>query len=58
MRKPIQCEGVERGPAKTAQIAVAGSVNPAFLGGILSHALPVLKNAAMGALQGALGGGS
>lgn len=56
MRKPIQCEGVERGPAKTAQIAAAGSVNPAFLGGLLSGALPILKNAAVGALQGALGG--
>ncbi len=52
MRKPIQCEGVERGPAKTAQIAVAGSVNPAFS---LGSILPVLKNAALGALQGALG---
>ena len=56
MRKPIQCEGVERGSAKTAQIAVAGSVNPAFsLGGLLSGALPILKNAAMGALSGAIG---
>lgn len=55
MRKPIQCEGVERGPSKTAQIAAAGSVNPAFLGGLLSGALPILKNAAVGALQGALG---
>ena len=51
MRKPIQCEGVERGPAKTAQIAVAGGANPAFLGSIM----PVIKNAALGALQGALG---
>ena len=56
MRKPIQCEGVERGPSKTAQIAAAGSVNPAFWGSLASAALPVLKNAAMGALQGALGG--
>lgn len=55
MRKPIQCEGIERGPIKTAQIAAAGSVNPAFFGGLLSSALPVLKNAALGALQGALG---
>ena len=55
MRKPIQCEGVERGPAKTAQIAAAGSVNPAIFGNILSAALPVLSNAALGALQGVLG---
>ena len=51
MRKPIQCEGVERGPAKTAQMAVAGSVNPAFLGGLLSSVLPTLGKAAMGALS-------
>lgn len=50
MRKPIQCEGVERGAAKTAQTAVAGSVNPAFLGGLISAALPILGKAAMGAL--------
>lgn len=55
MRKPIQCEGIERGPAKSAQIGAAGTVNPAFLGGLLSGALPILKNAALGALQGALG---
>lgn len=52
MRKPIQCEGVERGPAKTAQVAAAGSVNPAIFGGIMGSILPVLKNAAIGALQG------
>lgn len=53
MRKPIQSEGIERGPAKTAQIGVAGSVNPSFnFGSLLSGALPILKNAALGALQG------
>ena len=50
MRKPIQCEGVERGPAK-AQIAAAGGVNPAFWGDVLN----VLKNAGLGAIRGALG---
>ncbi len=56
MRKPIQCEGVERGSAKTAQIAVAGSVNPAFgFGDILGVVGPVLKNSAMGAFHGATG---
>ena len=58
MRKPMQCEGVERGPAKTAQIAAAGSVNPAFLGGLLGSAVPLLRNAALGALQGAFGNNS
>ena len=52
MRKPIQCEGVERGPAKTAQIAAAGSVQPAFLPILAGVALPAL----VGAVKGALGG--
>ena len=52
MRKPIQCEGVERGPAKTAQIAAAGSVQPAFLGALAGIALPAI----VGAVKGALGG--
>ena len=52
MRKPIQCEGVERGPAKTAQIATAGSVQPAFLGALAGIALPAI----VGAVKGALGG--
>lgn len=52
MRKPIQCEGVERGPAKTAQIGAAGSVQPAIFGALAGIALPAL----IGAVKGALGG--
>jgi len=52
MRKPIQCEGVERGTAKSAQIGVAGSVQPAFLGALAGLAVPAL----IGAVKGALGG--
>lgn len=51
MRKPNQCEGVERGPAKTAQIGVAGSVQPAFLGMLAGLAVPAI----IGAVKGALG---
>ena len=51
MRKPIQCQGVERGPAKTAQIGVAGSVQPAFLGALAGIALPAI----IGAMKGAIG---
>ncbi len=36
MRRPIQCEGIERGPQRAAKIGVAGSVQPQFLGGLLS----------------------
>ncbi len=28
VRSPIQCEGIERGPKRIAEIAVNGSVNP------------------------------
>lgn len=52
MRRPIQCEGVERGPAKSAQVGVAGSVQPAFLGALAGVALPAL----IGAVKGAIGG--
>jgi hypothetical protein len=30
VRRPIQCEGVARGPQRTAEVAVSGSVNPQF----------------------------
>lgn len=56
MRTPNQIEGVDRGVERMAQIGVAGTVNPAFFGGLLGAALPILKNAAAGALSGALNG--
>ena len=52
MRKPIQCEGVERGSSRTARIGVAGGVQPAFLGLLAGLALPAI----VGAVKGALGG--
>ena len=52
MRKPIQSEGVVRGPAKTAQIGIAGSVNPAFLGLLASVAVPAIVGAVKGVLEG------
>ena len=52
MRKPIQCEGVERGPSKIAQIGAAGSVNPAVLGLLAGLAVPAIVGAVKGALSG------
>ena len=51
MRKPIQSEGVERGPARAAQVGVAGSVQPAIFGALAGLALPAI----VGAVKGALG---
>jgi hypothetical protein len=50
MRQPIQSEGVKRGIDRSAQIGVAGSVNPQFnwgglLSGVAKTALPVLAGA-------------
>jgi hypothetical protein len=28
VRRPIQCEGIERGPKRIAEVAVNGSMNP------------------------------
>jgi hypothetical protein len=45
MRRPIQCEGIERGPQRAAKIGVAGSVQPQFLsllGNIAKIALPAI----------------
>lgn len=30
VRRPIQCEGINRGPERTAEIAASGAVNPSF----------------------------
>jgi hypothetical protein len=32
MRRPVQCEGIERGPERVVQIGVLGAVQPQFLG--------------------------
>ena len=48
VRSPIQCEGIERGPKRIAEIAANGSVNPQgwqdILGGVV-NALPGLAGA-------------
>jgi hypothetical protein len=51
VRRPIQCEGLARGPERMAQIGVSGSVNPQFS---LGDVLGVVKQVAPIAL-GALG---
>jgi hypothetical protein len=43
MRRPIQCEGIERGPQRAAQIGVVGSVQPQFLSSLLSGLGSVAK---------------
>ncbi len=55
MRSPIQCEGIERGPQRAAQIGVAGSVNPQFWGALASTLGPIALNALKGAIGGAMG---
>jgi len=44
IRTPIQCEGIERGPKRAAEVATNGAVNPqidwgSVLGGV-AQALP------------------
>lgn len=53
MRLPPQSQSVDRSVTMPMGIGANG-VQPAFLGGILSAAVPYLKKAAVGALQGAL----
>ena len=47
MRRPIQCQGIDRGPQRTAKMGVVGSVQPQFdIGSLLSTigktALPLI----------------
>ncbi|HTT48278.1 MAG TPA: hypothetical protein VMG39_09785 [Pseudolabrys sp.] len=53
VRRPIQCEGLARGPEWMAEVGVSGSVNPQFgLGdimGIVSKVAPIALGA-LGAL--------
>jgi hypothetical protein len=30
VRRPVQCEGIDRGPKRMAEVAASGSVNPQF----------------------------
>jgi hypothetical protein len=44
VRRPIQCEGIERGPKRIAEVAVSGSMNPQIdwgsVIGTVAQALP------------------
>ena len=49
VRRPIQCEGIERGPKRIAEVAVSGSVNPQFdwgglIGNVARVGLPLLAS--------------
>jgi len=50
VRSPIQCEGIERGPKRIAEVANSGSVNP--------QGWQDIVGAAAQALPGVLGAGS
>lgn len=50
VQRPLQCEGVPRGPARMSEVAVSGSVNPQFdwgglLGSVAKTALPIVAGA-------------
>jgi len=46
MQRPVQCEGIARGPARMSEVAVSGSVNPQFdWGSLLSTAGNIAKTA-------------
>lgn len=50
VRRPIQCEGISRGPARMTEVGVSGSVNPQIdwgnilstVGGVAKTALPII----------------
>jgi hypothetical protein len=43
VRRPVQCEGLDRGPRRVAEVAVSGSVNPQFdWGGLVGHVASAL----------------
>ncbi|UPK04548.1 MULTISPECIES: hypothetical protein [Bradyrhizobium] len=42
VRSPIQCEGIERGPKRIAEVATSGSVNPQGWEDILGGAVKAL----------------
>ena len=56
MRRPIQCEGIERGPQRAAKIGVAGSVQPQQFSDIWPLPRPIYVTDLSGAVQGAFSG--
>jgi hypothetical protein len=43
VRRPIQCDGIVRGPERMMDVAASGSVNPQFLGALASLAVPAIS---------------
>lgn len=41
IRRPVQCEGIERGPERTAQVGTSGSVHPQRFGSFVRRAAPI-----------------
>lgn len=37
VRRPVQCEGIKRGPERMAEVGVSGSVNPQFSWGDIAN---------------------
>ncbi len=52
MRRPIQCEGIERGPQRAAKIGVAGSVLPQFSFGDILSGIGSVAKVALPAIAG------
>jgi len=51
VRRPIQCEGIERGPKRIAEVAVSGSMNPQWgLSDLWNTVAPVLGQVVRGVL--------
>lgn len=42
MRRPVQCEGVERGPQRAVQVGTIAVVQPQFLGDVWNYVKPRL----------------
>lgn len=50
MRRPIQCEGLARGPERMAEVGVSGSVNPQFGWGDIANIAKQVAPIALGML--------
>jgi hypothetical protein len=50
VRRPIQCEGIARGPERMAEVAVSGSVNPQFGWGDVANIAKTVGPALLGLL--------
>jgi hypothetical protein len=50
LRSPIQCEGIDRGPKRIAEVAASGSVGPQGFWDTLSHVASAVAPAIPGIL--------